>query len=210
MIAVAAVLAVALSGNHNGGNNPPPPPPRSAPAPVRPAPPPPGFNLPHDVPQHAAPPAHPAQPAPHPAQPPPRVVMPPRPIERPVQPLPHYQVRPPASGPRVPNPHNWTQPWQWNSGVAWTGAMNYWGWGFWGPWAIGLSAGAYFVQPESPGAELLQEYGLTQTPCGPPNLVEIFGPDGSEICAFPNQLVGPGQYGIDLTTLTLISYGPGD
>jgi hypothetical protein len=189
MIALAAILAVALSG---GNNNPPPPHAAPAPAPVHVAPAR-GFSLPHDVPQR------PAAPQPH-------AVVAPRPVQRPVQPMPRYQPRPPAAGPRITNPSHWSQPWQWNNGVAWIGAQNYWGWGFWGPWAFGLSG--YFVEPDSPGAELLQEYGLTQTPCGPPNLVEIFGPDGSEICAFPNQLVAPGQYSLDPTTLTLISYGP--
>lgn len=187
---IAVVLALVLAGDHSGGNHAPPPQ-HAAPPPVHVAPPPPhpsGFNLPHDVP-----PQHPGTAFP-------------QPVRRPVQPLPHYQARPPATGPRVVNPNHWSQPWQWNNGVAWIGATNYWGWGFWGPWTFGLAAGSYFVQPDSPGAQLLAEYGLTQTPCGPPNLVEIYGPDGSEICAFPNQLVAPGEYQVDPTTLTLVSY----
>jgi hypothetical protein len=51
----------------------------------------------------------------------------------------------------------------------------------------------------------LQNYGLQQTPCGPPDLVVIWGPDNSVICAYPNNLVGPGNYGVDPSSLTLIS-----
>ena len=196
MMVTAALLALALA---NGGQHSAPPahaapppahaaPPHVAPAPPHVAPAPPhaapaprpagGFNLPHDIS---------------------------RPVSRPPLSMPHYQARPPAHGRPVANPHRWGS-WQWNNGVAWSPASAYWGGGFWGPWAIGLAIGSYFVQPETPGAELLAEYGLTQTPCGPPNLVEIFGPDGSEICAYPNDLVGPGQYQVDPQTLTLISY----
>ncbi|HEY5348689.1 MAG TPA: hypothetical protein VIJ64_03120, partial [Candidatus Lustribacter sp.] len=129
-----------------------------------------------------------------------------RPVTRPVQPLPRVHPRPPAHGRTVQNPHHWAHSWQWNNGTAWIGAPDYWGGGFWGPYALGLAVGSYLVEPDTPGAQLLEEYDLTQTLCGPPNLVEIFGPDGSEICAFPNDLVGPGQYQVDPTTLTLISY----
>jgi hypothetical protein len=98
----------------------------------------------------------------------------------------------------------------------------YWGGGFWGGFALGslgaaLAFGAiddqqaqleypsYEVQPDTPGALLLQNYGLQQTPCGPPDLVVIWGPDNSVICAFPNDNVAAGNYGIDPTTLTLVS-----
>jgi hypothetical protein len=150
---------------------------------------------------HAAPPAH-AAPAPRSA-PPPRSSGPAR-----LQPLPIYRARTPVAPSRpVPNPNNY-QPWGWNGGVAWIGYGGYWGNGFWGPLAYGLGAASYVVAPGSPGAELLDAYGLTQTPCGPPDLVEIYGPDGSEICAFPNALVAPGIYYIDPDTLTLYSQPP--
>jgi hypothetical protein len=182
----AVILALTLSPQHGGGHAAPPPaPPARVPAP---APRPPGFNLPHDVPPRA--------PAGHA----------PGPVGRPVQPLPRPPVRPPARGPQIVNPHHWGAPWQWNNGVAWVPAPAFWGGGFWGPWGFGLGLGAYYAYPDTPGYDLLQQYGLTQTPCGQPNLVEIFGPDGSEICAYPNALVGPGQYDVDPTTLTLISY----
>lgn len=125
----------------------------------------------------------------------------------PTQPLPIYRARTPVTNPRpIPNPN--TQPWNWNGGTAWVGYGGYWGNGFWGPLAYGLGAAAYIVAPGSPGAQLLSAYQLTQTPCGPPDLVEIYGPDGSEICAFPNALVAPGVYYVDYDTLTLYTQPP--
>lgn len=101
------------------------------------------------------------------------------------------------------------RPWQWNHGAAWYARPNYWGGGFWGAIAIGLSfnesPGYYVVQPSSPGAQLLAQYNLTQTTCDQPNLVDIYGPDGSEICAYPNDMVSPGAYNVDYATLTLTS-----
>jgi hypothetical protein len=35
--------------------------------------------------------------------------------------------------------------------------------------------------------------------------VVIFGPDNSVICAAPNDIVGPGEYDLDSSTLTLVS-----
>jgi hypothetical protein len=119
------------------------------------------------------------------------------------------------------NPRRW-RGWGWNRGIHWYPAPIYWGGGFWGPYAFGgLGAGllfgsiddyqdqaiypSYEIEPTSPGAELLQNYGLTQTECGPPNLVVIWGPDNSVICAYPNDLVGAGNYELDPTTLTIVS-----
>ena len=124
-------------------------------------------------------------------------------------------------GPVVRNPHHW-HGWGWNHGVPWYPSPIYWGGGFWGPFAIGSLAAAalfgsivdyqnqmiypsYEVLPDSPGAQLLQNYGLQQTQCGPPNLVVIWGPDNSVICAFPNDLVAPGNYEMDPSTLTIVS-----
>jgi hypothetical protein len=124
-------------------------------------------------------------------------------------------------GPVIYSPYRWWR-WGWNHGVIWYPAPIYWGGGFWGPFAFGgLSAGllfgsiidyqdqeiypSYEIAPSSPGAELLQNYGLTQTECGPPNLVVIWGPDNSVICAYPNNLVGPGNYELDPATLTIVS-----
>lgn len=124
-------------------------------------------------------------------------------------------------GPPIHNPHHGPR-WGWNHGVIWYPAPIYWGGGFWGPFAFGgATAGflfgsiidyqdqaiypSYEIAPTSPGAELLQNYGLTQTECGPPNLVVIWGPDDSVICAYPNNLVAPGNYELDPATLTIVS-----
>jgi hypothetical protein len=109
----------------------------------------------------------------------------------------------------------------WNRGVRWDPASGYWGGGFWGPFALADLAGialygdvddgqdqlaysSYEVEPDSPGSELLADYGLSQTPCGGPNLVVIWGPNGSVVCAFPDGSVGPGEYEVDPSTFTLV------
>ena len=101
-------------------------------------------------------------------------------------------------------------PWYWNRGIAWAPSPAYWGGGFWGAFGINLAFndpgnGYYQVASSSPGSQLLANYGLTQTDCNQPNLVDIIGPDGSQICAYPNDQVGPGQYNVDPSTLSLIS-----
>jgi hypothetical protein len=113
--------------------------------------------------------------------------------------------------------------WGWNGGYAWYPAPYYWGGGFWGAFAIGATSAAvygsivaannvtytsYQAEPESPGAKLLSSYGLTQTPCGPPNLVVIYGPNNSVICARPNNLVSAGNYSVNSQTLTITSEKP--
>ncbi len=110
--------------------------------------------------------------------------------------------------------------WGWNAGVAWYPAPIYYGGAFWGAFAVGAVTAAaygsvvaannvtiesYQVEPQSPGAKLLASYKLTQTPCGPPNLVVIYGPNSSAICAKPNALVAAGNYSVDPTTLTIVS-----
>ena len=110
--------------------------------------------------------------------------------------------------------------WGWNGGVIWYPAYGYWGGGFWGPWGYG-AYGAYYgsytytetheevksyeVAPDSPGAKVLQAYGLLQTQCGPQGLVVIFGPENSAICAQPNASVAAGEYQLDTTNLTIVS-----
>ncbi len=113
--------------------------------------------------------------------------------------------------------------WGWNGGYAWYPAPYYWGGGFWGAFAIGVTSAAvygsvvaannvtynsYQAQPDSPGAKLLASYKLTQTPCGPANLVVIYGPNNSAICAYPNNLVSAGNYSVNSQTLTLVSEKP--
>lgn len=109
--------------------------------------------------------------------------------------------------------------WGWNHGVAWVGAPYYWGGGFWGAMAIGVTSAAvygsivansqtyvsYQVQPSSPGATFLSNYQLTQVQCGPPGLVVVYGPSNSVICANANNLVAAGTYELNTETLTLTS-----
>ena len=111
--------------------------------------------------------------------------------------------------------------WGWNRGVIWVPAPAYYGGGFWGPFAIGVTTvlvwgtivnsqthqtiTSYQVQPSSPGATLLSNYGLTQVQCGPPNLVVIYGPNNSAICANPNSLVSAGEYTVDSSNLSIVS-----
>ncbi|HEY6449945.1 MAG TPA: hypothetical protein VIX60_04630 [Candidatus Cybelea sp.] len=109
--------------------------------------------------------------------------------------------------------------WGWNHGVAWVGAPYYWGGGFWGAMAIGVTSAAvygsivannqtyssYQIQPSSPGATFLSNYQLTQVQCGPPGLVVVYGPSDSVICANPNNLVAAGTYQLNTETLSLTS-----
>jgi hypothetical protein len=123
----------------------------------------------------------------------------------------------------VANPVYVGPAWGWNGGVAWYPAPYYWGGGFWGPFAVGVASAAVFgsivaannvtytsyqVQTESAGAKLLTSYQLTQTPCGPPDLVVIYGPNNSVICAHPNNLVAAGNYSVNESNLTIVSEKP--
>jgi hypothetical protein len=193
-----------------------------------------GFNFNHDINARPAPVApRPVIQPPPAAQPrpiaPPRTVTEPRPQNRPPANYPH----PPNSttsggpyrgrfvGPVVRNVHAPPGNWAWNRGVVWHPAPVYWGGGFWGPFALSalgssllfgsivddqaqLTYPSYQVDADTPGWDLLQDYQLQQTPCGPPDLVVIWGPDDSVICAFPNATVGPGNYQVDPATFTLV------
>jgi hypothetical protein len=66
---------------------------------------------------------------------------------------------------------------------------------------------SYEVAPDSPGANLLTSYQLTQVQCGGEGLVEVFGPSDSVICAKPNHLVAAGQYDLNTETLSLTAVG---
>ncbi len=111
--------------------------------------------------------------------------------------------------------------WGWNHGSRWHSADGYWGGGFWGDFALasiggfalygsiddsqnGYAYDSYRVDADTPGAELLNDYQLEQAECGPPGLVDIWGPDGSVICAIPNDDVAPGDYEVDEETFTLV------
>jgi hypothetical protein len=125
----------------------------------------------------------------------------------------------------VANPVYHGPAWGWNRGAVWAPAPAYYGGGFWGALAISAASAAtaaavygsitnsathqtytsYQVQPNSPGSTLLSNYGLTQTQCGPPNLVVIYGPSNSVICAIPNSRVTAGSYTVDPATLSIVS-----
>ncbi len=126
------------------------------------------------------------------------------------QPMPRYEARQPVryDQPRIVANVN-VRPWGWNEGRAWVASPRYWGGGFWGAFSLGLAfnnnADYYQVAQASPGSQLLANYGLQQTDCNQPNLVDISGPDGSQICAYPNDEVAPGQYQVDPSTLSLVS-----
>ncbi|HEV3155854.1 MAG TPA: hypothetical protein VGZ00_00740 [Candidatus Baltobacteraceae bacterium] len=106
----------------------------------------------------------------------------------------------------VGNPHRYGA-WGWHQGHAWAPEPRYWGGGFWGALALGIALDtAIPVAPDSPGATLLNDYGLTQVPCSDdPSLVVIDGPNGSVLCAYPNDMVASGTYTVDFSTLTLES-----
>jgi hypothetical protein len=107
----------------------------------------------------------------------------------------------------------------WNGGMMWAPAYGYYGGGFWGAMAIGVTSAAVFgaivdeegdtynsytVQEGTPGATFLSTYNLTQVKCGPPGLVVVYGPENSVVCATPNEYVGEGQFRLDTVTLDLI------
>jgi hypothetical protein len=123
------------------------------------------------------------------------------------------------SGAVVVNPIYRGPAWGWNHGAVWAPYPSYWGGGFWGAFAVGAATAAvmgsiyynnqtytsYQISSGSPGATLLSNYGLQQVPCGPPNLVVIYGPNLGVICANPNGRVAAGSYAVNTDTLTLQS-----
>lgn len=138
--------------------------------------------------------------------------------------------RPPGGNrpgrPAVPPVNPPLPAWGWNGGTIWYPAPGYWGGGFWGPWAYGFTTAyvygeivneetsetekSYEIQPDSPGANVLKNYGLTQTQCSSSSgLVVIHGPQNSLVCANPNSTVAAGDYDLDVTNLTIVSRGAG-
>ena len=120
----------------------------------------------------------------------------------------------------VVNPRGWGS-WGWNNGRPWSPNYNYWGGGFWGSFAAGaavtgLTAAAInaanddspeyiVIQEGSPGNTLFSSYGLVQVQCVEGNnLVFIYGPQDSLICATPNSSVIAGYYDVNPTDMTLI------
>ncbi|MGB9651519.1 MAG: hypothetical protein WCB01_06920, partial [Candidatus Cybelea sp.] len=111
------------------------------------------------------------------------------------------------------NPRAWGYRWAWNNGAAWVAHPAYWGGGFWGPFGLftlavgqGLWSQNRYVGPApgSPGWYLFSNYGLQPAACGPQNLVYIYGPNDSVMCAYPNEYVLAGFYYIDPGTLELL------
>jgi hypothetical protein len=121
-----------------------------------------------------------------------------------------------------PRAGNWGgAAWGWNGGRAWVPNTGYWGGGFWG----GIAAGALVtgvtsaivnsnnqpdyvvIEQSSPGYTLFDSYGLSQVPCvDSGNLVYIYGPQESLMCANPNSMVPAGEYEVSPDNLTLIAY----
>ena len=110
----------------------------------------------------------------------------------------------------------------WNHGVAWAPAYGYYGGGFWGAMAIGVTSAA--VSPRYtarsfrqtirrtrrikfsravPDPRCSRTISCSKSQCGPPGLVVIYGPDNSVICANPNNLVAAGNYDLNTETLSL-------
>jgi hypothetical protein len=50
---------------------------------------------------------------------------------------------------------------------------------------------------------VFQNYGLQPAPCGPQNLVYVYGPNNSVMCALPNMYVPAGFYWVDPASLQL-------
>ena len=110
------------------------------------------------------------------------------------------------------NPRPYASNWAWNGGYQWYPQTNYWGGGFWGPFAtFSLLAGQALWNQNRysapsyayPGWYLYQNYGLQPVACGPQNLVYIYGPNNGVMCAYPNQYVMGGVYYVDPASLQL-------
>jgi hypothetical protein len=117
-------------------------------------------------------------------------------------------VRPPGHdfpdryGHRIYGFHHYDA-WGWHHGAPWVEDHAYWGGGFWGPVAVGVTFGApVAIAVDSPGYLVFQNYGLVSVACGD-GVVELYGPGGSVVCATPTALVPAGNYQIDLTTLEI-------
>jgi hypothetical protein len=171
----------------------------------------------------------PRPPTPRPKPPPPRPIAPWKPNRPPAYRPPNtgWQRPPWANYPRPPwanngnrrpnyilvNPRPYNGNWGWNNGNPWTARPTYWGGGFWGAFSLfSLAAGAAiwsqnrYTTPSvgAPGYYLFENYGLQAAPCGRQNLVYIYGPNNSVMCAYPNQYVQTGTYYVDPVTLQLL------
>ena len=122
------------------------------------------------------------------------------------------------------NPRNRWINWGWNNGDRWYPNDNYWGGGFWGNFLLeALARGiinsivysgnnnnnypAYVtLQPNSPGYYLFDSYGLTQAQCDDQeeDLVYVYGPQDTLVCAYPTETVIAGSYDADPQDLILV------
>jgi hypothetical protein len=132
----------------------------------------------------------------------------------------HNVVRPPwminnrwRSNSILVSPRLWPGSFGWNWNRPWVAQPGFWGGGFWGPFSLfSMIAGAgiwgqtRYTMPAfgSPGSILFENYGLYAAACGPHNLVYVYGPNNSVMCAWPNQYVPPGAYFVDMETLQLV------
>ena len=122
----------------------------------------------------------------------------------------------------VVNPRPGWGGWGWNGGSRWYPNYGYWGGGFWGGFAAGaLTVGItsaivnssssttqtnyVIIEKNTPGYYLFDSYGLTQVQCdSSQNLVFIYGPQDSLMCATPNSTVVAGYYDVDPEDLVLV------
>ena len=121
------------------------------------------------------------------------------------------------------NPRGYSS-WGWHGGSPWYPNNTFWGGGFWGPFAVGTVVGGLtgalitsaaqnnnnrgdtyiIVKQGTPGYNLLDSYGLRQTRCTD-DVIVIYGPENSVICATPTSRIPAGTYDTDTETLTLIA-----
>ena len=112
--------------------------------------------------------------------------------------------------------------WGWNGGRRWYPSYSYWGGGFWGGFAVGAFTTAVtgaiinsssssdttyvVIEKDSPGYSLFDSYGLTQIDCNSSgDIVFIYGPQDTLMCAYPNEYVVAGYYDVDPEDLTLVA-----
>ena len=105
--------------------------------------------------------------------------------------------------------------------MSWYPAPYYWGGGFWGAMAIGVTSAAVYGAIEDEETNVTYNSYEVQTgharrdlfvvvPSHPDamrtasGLVVVYGPENSVVCAQPNEYVGEGAYRLDTVTMDLI------
>ena len=121
----------------------------------------------------------------------------------------------------VANPRGWNS-WGWNGGSPWSPNYGFWGGGFWGSFALGAATAGVtsaivssasnnndpnfvVIDSSSPGNTLFTSYGLVQVACDSEDLVLIYGPQDSLVCARPTSDVPIGVYDVEPSDMTLIA-----